>query len=78
MSAGPAVSRRAELIAPFDAEERGVLAAAQRWNVACCARCQYADDVLGMFPDVDHPCGWPRLLRELVERPPTAEPSGAC
>lgn len=53
---------------PFDGDEREVLAAGQRWLASYGARCQHSDDMLGLFPDIDHSCGWPRLLRELVAR----------
>ncbi len=53
---------------PFDAVEREVLAGAQRWIVSYGARCQHSDRLLGMFPDVDHSKGWPRLLGDLLER----------
>jgi hypothetical protein len=54
--------------APFDADEREVLVAGQRWVASYGARCQHSDDVLGVFPDVDHSRGWPRLLRDLLDR----------
>jgi hypothetical protein len=54
--------------APFDADEREVLAAGQRWVASFGARCQHSDDLLGLFPDVDHSRGWPRLLGELLGR----------
>ena len=54
--------------APFNDGERAVLAAGQRWVACYGARCQHSDDVLGFFPDVDHSLGWPRLLRELLDR----------
>jgi hypothetical protein len=54
--------------APFDHDEREVLAAGQRWAASYGARCQHSDDVLGLFPDVDHSRGWPRLLGELLGR----------
>jgi hypothetical protein len=53
---------------PFDDDEREVLAAAQRWVAGYGARCQHSDDVLNLFPDVDHSRGWPRLLAELLHR----------
>ncbi len=53
---------------PFVDAERVVLAAGQRWVAGFGARCQHSDDVLGVFPDVDHSRGWPRLLRELLGR----------
>jgi hypothetical protein len=52
----------------FSADERTVVAAAQRWVTSYGARCQHSDDVLRVFPDVDHSRGWPRLLRELLGR----------
>jgi hypothetical protein len=52
----------------FDEAERELLAAGQRWVATYGARCQHSDDVLGVFPDVDHSRGWPRLLRELLGR----------
>jgi hypothetical protein len=58
-------SARAE---PFDDEARSVLSAAQVWVASHGARCQHSDDVLGVFPDVDHSRGWPRILRELLAR----------
>jgi hypothetical protein len=54
--------------APFDDDERQVLAAGQRWVASYGARCQHSDDLLGLFPDVDHSRGWPRLLGELLGR----------
>lgn len=54
--------------APFTSAEHDLLAAAQRWLAAYGARCQHSDDVLGLFPDVDHSLGWPRLLRQLLAR----------
>jgi hypothetical protein len=54
--------------ARFDADEREVLAAGQRWVASYGARCQHSDDLLGVFPDVDHSRGWPRLLAELLGR----------
>ena len=54
--------------ARFDAGERRVLVAGQHWVAAYGARCQHSDDVLGVFPDVDHTRGWPRLLRQLLGR----------
>jgi hypothetical protein len=65
--------------APFDDLERSVLAAGQRWTACFGARCQHSDDVLGVFPDVDHSRGWPRLLRELLARtaPPDHSASGS-
>ena len=54
--------------APFDGDEQLVLAAAQRWVAGYGARCQHSDDVLNLFPDVDHSRGWPRLLAELLDR----------
>lgn len=54
--------------APFDGDESEVLAAGQRWVASYGARCQHSDDLLGLFPDVDHSRGWPRLLGELLGR----------
>jgi hypothetical protein len=54
--------------APFTARERDVLAHAQRWVTSYGARCQHSDRVLGLFPDVDHSRGWPRLLHDLLGR----------
>jgi hypothetical protein len=54
--------------APFDDDERDVLTAAQVWVASYGARCQHSDDVLNVFPDVDHSRGWPRLLAELLDR----------
>jgi len=54
--------------ASFGDDEHEVLAAGQRWVASYGARCQHSDDVLGVFPDVDHSRGWPRLLRELLDR----------
>lgn len=51
--------------APFDDAELEELEAAQRWVASYGARCQHSDDVLNLFPDVDHSRGWPRLLAEL-------------
>jgi hypothetical protein len=53
---------------PFDPAERALVEAGQWWLAAYGARCQHSDDVLGLFPDVDHALGWPRLLRELLDR----------
>ena len=52
----------------FGADDRRRLEAGQRWLAAYGARCQHSDDVLGVFPDVDHQQGWPRLLRQLLAR----------
>ena len=54
--------------APFSDHEHGVLVAAQRWIASYGARCQHSDDLLGIFPEVDHSRGWPRILRELLDR----------
>jgi hypothetical protein len=54
--------------ASFGDDEHEVLAAGQRWVASYGARCQHSDDLLGLFPDVDHSRGWPRLLRELLDR----------
>jgi hypothetical protein len=54
--------------APFDDDEREALVGGQRWVTSYGARCQHSDDLLGIFPDVDHSRGWPRLLRELLDR----------
>lgn len=54
--------------APFTDHERAVLAAAQVWVTSYGARCQHSDDVLRIFPEVDHSRGWPRLLRDLLAR----------
>jgi Phosphotransferase enzyme family len=54
--------------APFDDDEHDVLVGGQRWVTCYGARCQHSDDLLGIFPDVDHSRGWPRLLRELLDR----------
>lgn len=54
--------------ARFDAGERRLLAAGQRWVAGYGARCQHSDDLLGLFPGVDHARGWPRLLRQLLGR----------
>lgn len=54
--------------AVFHDVERTTLSAGQRWVTSYGARCQHSDDVLGVFPDVDHSRGWPRLLRDLVGR----------
>jgi hypothetical protein len=54
--------------APFGDHERHALWAAQQWVVSYGARCQHSDDALGLFPDVDHSRGWPRLLRQLLQR----------
>ena len=54
--------------APFDDDDRAVLTAAQHWVAGYGARCQHSDDVLGVFPDVDHSRGWPRLLTDLLGR----------
>jgi hypothetical protein len=52
----------------FAEDERELLAAGQRWVTSYGARCQHSDDRLGVFPDVDHSQGWPRLLHELLGR----------
>jgi hypothetical protein len=57
-------------VAPFDGDERAVLVAGQRWVACYGARCQHSDEQLGLFPDVDHSRGWPRLLRELLAASP--------
>jgi hypothetical protein len=54
--------------APFDGAEQHVLVAAQQWIASYGARSQHSDHVRGLFPDVDHRRGWPRLLRELLDR----------
>jgi hypothetical protein len=54
--------------APFADDERAVLAAGQLWVACFGARSQHSDDVLGVFPGVDHSRGWPRLLRDLLAR----------
>ena len=54
--------------ATFDDQERKVLTAGQRWVATLGARRQHSDDVLGLFPNVDHSRGWPRLLHQLLER----------
>jgi hypothetical protein len=54
--------------APFSVHEHEVLTAGQRWIASYGARCQHSDDLLGIFPDVDHSRGWPRILRELLDR----------
>ena len=53
---------------PFDDAEHEVLVAAQRWIASYGARSQHSDHIRGLFPDVDHTKGWPRLLRELLDR----------
>ena len=58
---------------PFDEVEREVLAAAQRWVISYGARCQHSDRALGIFPDVDHTRGWPRLLRDVLAREPSID-----
>ena len=40
--------------APFSVHEHEVLTAGQRWIASYGARCQRSDDLLGIFPDVDH------------------------
>lgn len=55
--------------AAFTDEEARALRAGQLWLASYGARCQHSDDILGLFPDVDHSLGWPRLLRELLDRP---------
>ena len=52
----------------FDGAEREVMVAAQRWISSYGARSQHSDHVCGLFPDVDHTKGWPRLLHELLDR----------
>ncbi len=52
----------------FASDEREILAAGQRWVTSYGARCQHSDDLLGLFPEVDHSRGWPRLLHELLDR----------
>jgi hypothetical protein len=54
--------------APFSVHDHEVLTAGQRWIASYGARCQHSDDLLGTFPDVDHSRGWPRILRELLDR----------
>jgi hypothetical protein len=54
--------------APFVDAEHEVLSAAQRWTVSYGTRCQHSDRVRGLFPGVDHTKGWPRLLRQLLDR----------
>ena len=54
--------------APFSDDEHDVLAAGQRWIASYGARCQHSDVILGVFPDVDQSQGWPRILRELLDR----------
>jgi aminoglycoside phosphotransferase (APT) family kinase protein len=54
--------------ARFADDEREVLVAGQRWIASYGARCQHSDDLLGIFPEVDHSRGWPRLLHELLDR----------
>ena len=54
--------------APFGPDERQALEAGQLWLASYGARCQHSDQVLGIFPDVDHALGWPRLLRDLLGR----------
>jgi hypothetical protein len=62
--------------APFSDHEHEVLAAGQRWIASYGARCQHSDDLLGNFPDVDQSRGWPRILREFLDRSaPAAAPS---
>ena len=48
--------------APFSDHEHEVLAAGPRWIASYGARCQRSDDVLGIFPDVDHSRGAPRFF----------------
>lgn len=55
--------------APFDAAERLLVVAGQWWLAAYGARCQHSDDLLGCTPGLDLTLGWPRLLRQLVDRP---------
>jgi hypothetical protein len=54
--------------ASFGDDEHEILVAGQQWVAGYGARCQHSDDLLGIFPDVDHSRGWPRLLRELLDR----------
>jgi hypothetical protein len=54
--------------ASFTDDEREILNAGQHWITSYGARCQHSDHLLGVFPDVDHALGWPRLLRELLNR----------
>jgi hypothetical protein len=62
--------------APFSDHEHEVLAAGQRWIASYGARCQDFDDLLGIFPDVDQSRGWPRILRDFLDRSaPAAAPS---
>ena len=62
--------------APFSDHEHEVLAAGQRWIASYGARCQHSDDLVGIFPDVDQSRGWPRILREFLDRSaPAAAPS---
>ena len=61
--------------APFSDHEHEVLAAGQRWIASYGARCQHSD-LLGILPDVDQSRGWPRILREFLDRSaPAAAPS---
>ena len=52
----------------FDDDECSVLTAGQLWVASYGARCQHSDEVLNIFPGVDHSRGWPRLLRQLLAR----------
>ncbi len=52
----------------FDDHECSVLTAGQLWVASYGARCQHSDEVLNIFPGVDHSRGWPRLLRQLLAR----------
>jgi hypothetical protein len=53
---------------PFDDAHHEILAAAQLWIASYGARSQHSDHQRGLFPDVDHTKGWPRLLHELLSR----------
>jgi hypothetical protein len=54
--------------AAFDRDEREVVVAAQEWITSYGARSQHSDRIRELFPGVDHDKGWPRLLRELLDR----------
>jgi hypothetical protein len=54
--------------APFSDHEHEVLAAGQGWIASYGARRQHSDDLLGIFPDVDQSRGWPRILRDFLDR----------
>ncbi len=62
--------------APFSDHERESSPPANDGSPAMAPRCQHSDDLLGIFPDVDQSRGWPRILRDFLDRSaPAAAPS---